>query len=168
MIRLANKSMMFRLCLAAVLSLPASGARADDRADCRDSGGFFLTGVVVSEPRFAPGHDLHGVQLSHTKFRLSADQDGKAYEVAADNVFAPGYDRADDTIPAPLDRIHRFTRVELCGEPYTRGLGVHWVHTNCNDPSHPDGWLKLIGPTGPGENLEGNTEYCRLWSRTGR
>jgi hypothetical protein len=88
--------------------------------------------------------------------------------VAADNVYAAGYDQAGEAVPEPLTGIHQGVHVALCGELYSGGgVGIHWVHSNCGAPPRPnapDGYLELIGADGmPGQNLEGNGEYCRLW-----
>jgi hypothetical protein len=154
--------------IAALLMTGLSGAaRADPQGDCRAAGGTYLTGVVVSGPEFRHGHDLRGVELSHTHLGLRSDQDHRVYDVAIDDVFAPGYDQAGSSVPAPLTRIHPNDRLELCGKPYSNGTGIDWVHTNCGDrPSRnkPDGWTRIIAPDGTrGENLEASSEYCNLW-----
>lgn len=154
--------------LAFAIGLGAAGQTlADHKTDCDAAAGTLLTGTVVSEPRFADGEVRGGIELSHTHWRVKADQDGQVYDVAADNVFAAGYDAAGHAVPAPLNAIHRGSKVELCGQLYTHGVGIHWVHTNCGippTPSHPDGWLKLLNASGaPGDNLESAREYCRLW-----
>ena len=152
-----------------ILCLIASGAaRADEAALCRANGGTYLTGRVTQGPTFAPGHVHKGVELSHTHLTLLSDQDGRSYRVAIDNVFATGYDTAGESVPAPLSAIRTGDRLELCGKLFTRGgLGIDWVHTNCGKtprPAQPDGWLKVLTPTGsPGPNLEDSEEYCRLW-----
>ena len=144
-------------------------ARADDRDACSSNAGTLLTGTVTSGPRFARGHDMRGVELSHTHVRLRGD-DGRTYDIAIDNVFAAGYDQAGDSVPAPLSRIKQGNHLELCGKPYTSGgPGMDWVHTNCGDqptPDKPDGWVKVIGADGaPGPNLESSQEYCKLWQQ---
>jgi hypothetical protein len=153
--------------LAIALICTAPPALADAESECRAAAGSLLTGTVVSEPRFMPGKFRHGTELSHTHFSLKADGDGRVYDVAADNVFAAGYDSAGAAVPAGLNTIHQGTRLQLCGQLYTRGLGIHWVHTDCGDrptEAEPDGWLKIVDPTGSvGPNLEASREYCGLW-----
>jgi hypothetical protein len=144
-------------------------AKADEQAACASNAGTLLVGTVTSGPRFAGGHYLRGVGLSHTHVRLRGD-DGRFYDIAIDNVFAEGYDRAGEHVPAPLSGLQVGDRLELCGKLYTSGgPGMNWVHTNCGDkpkPAAPDGWLKVIGADGtPGPNLESGQEYCRLWPR---
>lgn len=151
-----------------VLLAAAGGARADEAALCQSHAGTYLTGRVVAGPSFRPGHPRRGVELSHTHVTLQADQDGQAYDVAIDNVFADGYDAAGRGIPAPLSSIRVGDRLELCGKLYAQGgPGIDWVHTNCNDrptSDKPDGWVKIMAADGaPGANLEGSQEYCRLW-----
>jgi hypothetical protein len=151
-----------------VFVLWVSPVAADEESACRAAAGAYLTGTVLTAPRFAGGERRDGVELSHTHLALKADRDGQVYDVAIDNVFAPGYDPAARTIPAPLDTIRRDDRLELCGRLYTDGRpGIHFVHTNCGArprPDRPDGWVKRLAPDGtPGANLEGATRYCRLW-----
>lgn len=142
-------------------------AWADEQAVCAFHAGTLLTGTVTSAPRFTRGHDLRGVELSHTHVRLRGD-DGRFYDIAIDNVFASGYDKAGEHVPAPLSGIKVGNRLELCGKRYTSGgPGMDWVHTNCGDQpasDKPDGWVKVMSPDGtPGPNLESNQEYCWLW-----
>ncbi len=144
-------------------------AWADERDACASNAGTLLIGTVASGPRFAPGHDRRGVELSHTHVRLR-DDDGRFYDIAIDDVFASGYDQAGESVPAPLSQIQPGNRLELCGKPYASGgPGMDWVHTSCGDqptPDRPNGWVKVIGPDDtPGPNLESSQEYCRLWQR---
>jgi hypothetical protein len=77
----------------------------DDAARCEVAAGSYLTGTVVSGPRFKPGAPLHGTYLSHTHLTLRGDADGRAYDVAIDNVFANGYRHNQRSVPAPLNTI---------------------------------------------------------------
>ena len=143
-------------------------ARADEAAQCRANAGTYITGIVTDGPTFTTGRPLEGVELSHTHLTVQSDQDGRAYDVAIDNVFAGGYDAAGENVPAPLSTIRSGDRLELCGKRFTHGgLGIDWVHTNCGErprPAQPNGWLKVLAPDGaPGPNLESSQEYCRLW-----
>jgi len=154
------------VCAGLVLGLGAL-AHADERAACAARAGTLLTGVVTTQPRFVHGRFRQGVELSHTRFTVQGDADQRLYDVAVDNVFASGYRKNSKQIPAPLTEIAVGDRVELCGALYTRGVGIHFVHTNCGDkptPQTPDGWLKLIAANGAiGDNLEGSTQFCRLF-----
>ncbi|WP_211269385.1 hypothetical protein [Chromobacterium amazonense] len=158
---------MKKLVLAACLLALPLAALADAKADCRAAAGSYLTGTVVSGPSFANGQILNGVELSHTHVRLRADQDGHTYDVAMDNVFASGYDSAGEDVPYPLNTIQAGDRLQLCGQLYTSGVGIHWVHTNCGaQPTRrqPNGWVKKINADGSvSGNYEANTEYCQLW-----
>jgi hypothetical protein len=124
---------------------------------------------VVSEPAFAAGKSRRGTELSHTRLSLKADQDGRVYHVAIDNVFAAGYDSAGDSVPPDLDKIHKGTRLQLCGQLFSRGIGIHWVHMNCADrptEAEPNGWTKIVNPDGSlSPNLAANGKYCGLWRR---
>ena len=147
------------------LLLPLAGflillqpAWADERDACRSNAGTLLIGTVASGLRFAHGHDMRGVELSHTHVRLRGD-DGRIYDIAIDDVFASGYDQAGEHVPAPLSQIQPGNRLELCDKPYASGgPGMDWVHTSCGDqpaPDKPNGWVKVIGQDGtPGPNLE--------------
>jgi hypothetical protein len=158
-----------RLLSAAGIFALMPPALANEQESCETSAGTLLIGTVVAGPRFAHGHDLRGVELSHTHVRLRGD-DGRVYDIAIDDVFADGYDQAGENVPAPLTQIHPGDRLELCGKPYASGSpGMDWVHTDCDDqptPDQPNGWVKVIGPDGmPGPNLEANQKYCSLWQR---
>lgn len=144
-----------------------AAAQADDRSGCARNDGVYLSGTVASTPVYEHGHVVQGVELSHTRFSLRADSDGKAYDVAVDNVFANGFQAGRPGIPAPLDGIAVNDRFELCGALYTQGNGIHFVHTNCGNsptPEHPDGWIRRLQSDGTGgPNLEANQAYCTIF-----
>jgi hypothetical protein len=155
--------------LAAALILPglAVAQTADDAAKCQTAAGSYLVGAVVSGPRFKPGAPLHGTYLSHTHLTVRGD-DGQAYDVAMDNVFANGYRHNQPSVPAPLNTIKVGDRLELCGQLYTGGsVGIHWVHTDCGatpSPEKPDGWVREINKDGSvGDNMEAKQDFCPLW-----
>jgi hypothetical protein len=140
---------MFRLpIIAAALILPglALAQAADDAAKCQAAAGSYLTGAVVSGPRFKSGAPLHGTYLSHTHLTLRSDADRRAYDVAIDNAFANGYRHNQRSVPAPLNAIKVGDRLELCGKRYTGGdVGIDWVHTDSGatpSPDRPDGWVR--------------------------
>lgn len=153
------------LVVAAASALLPAPSRADDRSDCAAGQGTLLTGVVTAPPTFASGRSVQGIPLSHTHIRIRADGDGKAYDVAVDDVFAAGYQPQRAAVPPPLDTIVAGQRLEACGLLYPGG--IHWVHTNCGStPSarDPNGWLKIVDAAGvAGPNLEASTRYCYLW-----
>jgi hypothetical protein len=161
-----NKT-LFALVLCA-LSLSAT---ASDQTNCSAAGGAFLTGNVTSSPRYASGSYIQGVQTSHTHVNLTADQDGLSYDVAMDNVFAADYVQGSSSMPATLAAIKIGDRLELCGEKYTSGTGIHWVHNNCGaapKTTAPNGWVKEIASNGSvGSNLEDSQSYCYLWGTSG-
>ncbi|MBA5636302.1 hypothetical protein H3H37_04470 [Duganella sp. LX20W] len=147
----------------------AHSALADEAAACSAAAGSYRTGVVVRGPAFAHGQYRKGVELSHTHLTMKADQDGRIYDVAIDNVFVPGFDRNQAGIPAPLTAIRVNDRIGVCGQLYTNGVGIHWVHTNCGKrptPAHPDGWLKELKPDGTaGPSVTDNGAFCPLFQR---
>ena len=152
--------------LLAALALPAV---ADSKLMCEAAAGTYLSGTVLTRPVFAHGQYRKGIELSHTHLSLMADQDGRRYDVAIDNVFANGYDPNTRGIPAALAAIQVKDRLALCGQLYTRGTGIHWVHGNCGakpTPDHPEGWIKTLSADGQvGINLEGNNAFCPLFGR---
>lgn len=152
---------MKRLVLGSILALASTLALADGKSTCEAGDGAYLSGQVVKGPVFAHGQFRRGVELSHTHLKLRADQDGRTYDVAIDNVFANGYDQRKTGVPAPLDTITVGDRIEACGVLYDRGVGIHFVHASCGrpGPSHPDGWIRRVG----GANLEANTAWCDLF-----
>jgi len=161
--------MMKALALACALLGAAAAASASEQSNCSAAKGAFLTGTVVSAPKFAAAtQTIQGVKLSHTHLSLRADQDGKTYDVAMDNVFATDYVKNASSIPASLAAIRVNDRLELCGAKYTSGTGIHWVHTNCGDTpttSAPNGWVKRFASSGSlGSNLERSQTYCYLWN----
>jgi hypothetical protein len=147
----------------------ALAAAASEQSTCTGTNkGAFLTGTVISAPKFyAATQTIQGVKLSHTRLNLRADQDGKTYDVAMDNVYASDYVKNASTMPASLAAIKVNDRLELCGAKYTSGTGIHWVHSNCGDTpkaTAPNGWVKRFAASGNvGSNLEGSQTYCYLW-----
>jgi hypothetical protein len=158
---------MKQLAFAALLALASGVTWANEQLACQASNGSYLTGTVVRGPRFAHGQFRRGVELSHTHLAVRADQDGRTYDVAIDNVFANGYDARQAGVPAPIGAIKVNDRLELCGELYDKGIGIHFVHPNCGaapSPHRPDGWIKKLAKDGSfGPNLEGNTAFCSLF-----
>jgi hypothetical protein len=155
--------------IATLLLGLAAAATASEQSNCTAAKGAFLTGTVTSAPKFAAASQtLQGIKLSHTKLSLRADQDGKTYDVAIDNVFATDYVKNASTVPASLAAIKVNDRLELCGAKYTSGVGIHWVHTNCGDvptTSAPNGWVKRFAAGGSvGSNIERSQTYCYLWN----
>jgi len=111
---------------------------------------------------------IDGIRQSHTIISMRADQDGKSYQVAMDNVYAADYVRNSTSIPASLAALKAGTKVEVCGEKYSDGTGIHWVHSNCGatpTTTAPNGWVKQIAASGTiGTNLERSQAYCYLWN----
>jgi hypothetical protein len=144
-------------------------ALASDQSSCAAAGGSYLTGTVVTSPKFARASEtLQGVKLSHTHVTLKSDQNGKLYDVAMDNVYAVDYVKNSSSIPPSLAAIKINDHLELCGQLYTSGgLGIHWVHDNCNttpSSSNPNGWVEELAANGTaGVNLERSQAYCYLW-----
>ena len=161
---------MNKLLVTLLLFAQSMYAFATDQNSCEAAGGAFLTGRVVSAPKFASADKyLQGIALTHTHVHVMSDQDGNIYDVAIDNVFAVDYIKNSNTIPRSLAALTNNVRLELCGELYNNGtgIGIHWVHNNCNEKPNsitPDGWVKTIDSNGVvGNNLERNQAYCYLW-----
>lgn len=155
--------------IATLLLGLALGASASEQSNCSAAKGAFLTGTVTVGPKFAAAtQTIDGVKLSHTRLSLRADQDGKVYDVAMDNVYAVDYVKNSSSMPPSLAAIKVNDRLELCGAKYTSGTtGIHWVHSNCGDvptTSAPNGWVKKFSSSGSlGSNLERSQTYCYLW-----
>lgn len=147
------------------------------RSAMNNSGKFYLlVGTVSSNPLYQDGAMQESVELSHTHFHVlpyGESNPENYYDVAADNVFATGYDQdqPNKLVPAPLNSLVPGTQVELCGITYAdknpqSGVisnGIHWVHI-ANQQMTEGGWTKIINPDGIiGDNLENNTEYLYLW-----
>ena len=147
----------------------ASIALANSESDCTAAQGSYLTGVVVKAPYFTHGQFKKGIELSHTHLSIKADKDQQIYDVAIDNVFATGYKKNSKAVPAPINTIQMNDRLELCGQLYSEGGGIHWVHTNCGDqpsPQTPDGWVKKFDSNGQvSQNFEGGQAFCKLWPK---
>lgn len=163
---------VFACLLAAALSHAGAAAAAthdagDVAQSCAAAGGSLVTGVIVKGPKFAHGQFRKGVELSHTHLKVKADRDGQVYDVAIDNVFANGYREGGRDVPAPLDALHTGQRLALCGQLYDRGVGIHFVHTNCGQTpaaNRPDGWIRVVDARGvAGPNLEANGSECALF-----
>lgn len=170
---------MKNIFLCTLLAAACTGAWADGPSDCAAAAGSYITGKVVSGPRFAYGKSIwdrtkkKSVELSHTKLYVISDKDRSSYQVAIDNVYATGYDAAGETVPTPLNTIQVGDRVELCGQLYTDGTsGIHWVHSNCGakpTPQAPNGWVKKFNADGSlTPSFTASQEYCSLWAPRGQ
>lgn len=158
------KNVVFALFLLSPLC-----AFATEQSTCTANKGAFLTGPVTTSPKFqAATQTIDGIKLSHTVLYMKADQDGKTYQVAMDNVYATDYVKNSTSMPASLAALKAGTKIEVCGEKYSDGSGIHWVHNNCGDTptaSAPNGWTKTISSSGSvSANLERSTAYCYLWN----
>jgi len=160
------------LLLSPGTAFAAETITVDPATACAAGSGQYLTGTVIGDPRWRKGRPLRGVDLSHTRFKIKADQTGVVTDVAADNVFASGFNDADPKheVPFPLSTLKTGQRVSLCGLTYDNpgsGPGIHWVHTNCGakpSPKQPAGWVRVFLDDGTlGPNLEDATNFCRLW-----
>ena len=160
---------MKKTLLALMLVVPALYAQADEQSDCDAAGGSYISGTVVSGPRFARAtQTLQGVQLSHTHIQVQADQDGQTYDVAMDNVYAGDYKLNSRYVPTSFKDFAVGTQVSMCGALYTSGVGIHWVHNNCGanpSSSQPDGWIKQMYSDGSvSDSYTASQAYCYLWN----
>ncbi|MFL6657761.1 MAG: hypothetical protein ACJ8GW_06810 [Massilia sp.] len=159
---------MNKTILALLLSALSAGAFATEQSSCTANKGAYLTGTVTSAPKFyTSSSSIQGIKLTHTRLNLLADQDGKTYDVAMDNVYAVDYVKNSTSMPPSLAAIKVNSRLSLCGAKYTSGTGIHWVHSNCGDvptTSAPNGSVKVLSSSGSvGLNLERSQSYCYLW-----
>jgi len=143
-------------------------ASASELSTCTANKGTYLSGTVVSAPRFATSSTVReGIRLTHTRLNLRADQDGKTYDVAMGNVYAVDYVRNATTMPRSLAAIQVNQRLSLCGVKYSSGTGIHWVHSNCGavpTATKPNGFTKIFtSSTTVGLNLERSQNYCYLF-----
>jgi hypothetical protein len=163
---------MNRILFALLACATMGAAHADDSQACSAAGGSYLTGTIEQGPKFAHGQFRSGVELSHTHLKVRADQDRQLYDVAIDNVFANGWQQGSRSVPPPLDALHAGQKLALCGQLYDKGVGIHFVHTNCGQSptaSHPDGFIRVVDAQGKaGPNLEANAGECRLFGPAGK
>jgi len=155
--------------LLAILLFAPLCALASDATTCATNKGTYLSGAVTSSARFqAATQTIQGVQVSHTIMYIKADQDGRSYQVAMDNVYASDYVKNSTSMPPSLAALTAGKRVEVCGQKYSDGSGIHWVHNNCNatpTTSAPNGFVKTVSSTGTiSANLERSQAYCYLWN----
>ena len=142
-------------------------ASASEQTICTANKGAYLTGTVISAPRFATSSSTRsGIKLTHTRLNLRG-ADGRTYDVAMDNVFAVDYVKNATTMPRSLAAIRVNDHLGLCGAKYPDNTGIHWVHTNCGDvptTAAPNGSVKVISATGAlGANLERSQTYCAIF-----
>jgi len=125
--------------LLALLLLSPLCSFATEQTNCSANKGTFLTGPVTTSPKFQA-----------------------ASQTLSD------YVKNSTSMPASLAALKAGTRLEVCGEKYSDGSGIHWVHNNCGDTpstSAPNGWTKTIATSGSvSANLERSTNYCYLWN----
>lgn len=78
--------------LLAILLFAPLCAFATDATTCATNKGTYLTGTITTSAKFqAATQTIQGVQVSHTIMYIKADQDGRSYQVAMDNVYASDY-----------------------------------------------------------------------------
>lgn len=155
--------------LIALVLLAPLCAFATEQTTCTANKGTYLSGAVTTAPKFqAASETLQGIKISHAIMYIKATQDGKSYQVAMDNVYATDYVKNATTIPTSLAALKVGTNVEVCGQKYSDGTGIHWVHSNCGatpTASAPNGWVKTIATSGTiSANLERSQTYCYLWN----
>jgi hypothetical protein len=144
-----------KIILLFTIILFSSISFADDLS-AQSCAGDYLEGKVTTPLSYVSGKKLKNVELSHTKFHISAI-DGKDYEVSVDNIFANDYSAS--TVPYSLkNRLQKGTNVKLCGEKYSDGSGIHWVHTECPKNNNVEGFVIVNGT-----NLTASKQYCYIF-----
>lgn len=152
---------------------PPPTALQADSIECKQNGGTLFAATVVSNPKYSSGKLQRGVELSHTHINVvplgEKQSANNIYDVAIDNVYAMDYDVSQPykRVPESLTNLKIGTNVELCGQPYSQGGGIHWVHSNCGQKktaAKPDGSIKIINADGTLSNsLTDNQEYCTIF-----
>jgi hypothetical protein len=155
--------------LFSILLLSPLCAFATEQSTCTANKGTYLTGTITTSAKFqAASQTIDGIKVSHTIMYIKADQDGRSYQVAMDNVYATDYVKNSSSMPPSLAALTAGKRVEACGQKYSDGSGIHWVHSNCGatpTTSAPNGFLKTISTSGAiSANLERSQTYCYLWN----
>jgi hypothetical protein len=139
----------------------SSQVAIDTNYSCAD-GGTSVTARIETAPYFASSRDrLQDIELSHTIFYATDIKTNTYYQVAVDNVFANDFNASSNQMPNSYQENFKVGKIaSLCGLTYTNPTGIHWVHTNCNNPAS--------GPTGhviiDNKNYTNSTAYCYLWS----
>lgn len=115
---------------------PVPAQFAADAASCEAVGAHLLVGTVEAAPAYVGSKTIQplmvngkaqnqGILLSHTHILVQPLNDSNqadAYEIAADNVFAAGYDQAqpNKAVPAPLSSLAVGQVIEACGLTYSQ------------------------------------------------
>ncbi len=148
---------------------------------CSANGGYFQYGTINTPQNsdypavtnFKNGGKLKGIPLTHTHIEITSGIDGKIYDIAIDNVFAPDYDPHKAIVPPSYAKsLIANSTIYLCSGnpakvPYSltetvASQGFDWVHTNCSasgfQSSFQNGFLYSQNV-----NLTNSQTYCRLW-----
>ena len=68
-------------------------------------------------------------------------------------------DYSASTVPYSLkNSLQKGTKVNLCGEKYSDGSGIHWVHTECPKNNNVEGFVIVNGT-----NLTASKQYCYIF-----
>lgn len=148
---------------------------------CSSNGGYFQYGTIITPQKgdypavtnFKNGGKLQGIPLTHTHIEITSGVDGKIYDIAIDNVFAPDYDPHKAIVPPSYAKsLTANSTIYLCSGNATKvpyalteavaTQGFDWVHTNCAasgyHSSFQNGFLYSQNV-----NLTNSQTYCRLW-----
>lgn len=174
-------AVLLGLSQGAVAQGTAAGSLQTYQNMCTANGGYFQYGTINTPDdsdypavtNFKNGGKLKGVPLTHTHIEITSGIDGKIYDIAIDNVFAPDYDPNQAVVPPSYAKsLTANSTIYMCSGnpakvPYAlnetvASLGIDWVHTNCAASGYKSAFKNGFIYS-QDVNLTNSQSYCRLW-----